>query len=45
MATNPHITIEELLETAFSTRSMPRSYKKDNWSKESVCEAKTRRLV
>jgi hypothetical protein len=33
MTTNPHATIEELLETAFSTRSVPRCYKKDNWSK------------
>jgi hypothetical protein len=26
MATNPHATIAELLETAFSTQSMPRGY-------------------
>jgi hypothetical protein len=35
-ATNPHATIEELLETVYSTRSVPRCYKQDNLSKLSA---------
>jgi hypothetical protein len=30
-ATETHVTIEILLETAFSTQSLQRSYKEDNW--------------
>jgi hypothetical protein len=30
-ATNTQATIELLLETVFSTRSMQRGYKEDNW--------------
>jgi hypothetical protein len=32
-ATDTHATIEILLETVFSTRSVQRSYKEDNWCK------------
>jgi hypothetical protein len=33
-ATYTHATIEVLLETMFSTRSVPRSYQKDNWDNQ-----------
>jgi hypothetical protein len=33
-ATDAHATIEILLETGFSTRSVPRSYKEDNWGNQ-----------
>jgi hypothetical protein len=33
MATNPHATIQALLETQFSMRSMPRLYSEDEWGK------------
>jgi hypothetical protein len=33
-ATNTHETIEVLLETVFSTRSVPRRYKEDNWGNQ-----------
>jgi hypothetical protein len=32
-ATSSRATTEEVLETDFSTRSVPRCYKEDNWSK------------
>jgi hypothetical protein len=35
-ATNPQATIEELLETVFSARSMPRYYKWESWSHDSI---------
>jgi hypothetical protein len=35
MAMHTHATIEVLLETAFSTWSVQRGYKEDNWSKNS----------
>jgi hypothetical protein len=40
-ATDRHATIKVLLETVFSTRAMPRSYKEDNWGNQvsSVLEA------
>jgi hypothetical protein len=31
VATNTHATLEFLLETAFSTRSVQMGYKEDNW--------------
>jgi hypothetical protein len=36
MATNPNATIEELFETMFSKLIVPRSYKQDNWSNETI---------
>jgi hypothetical protein len=30
-ATDTHVTKELLLKTVFSTRSVPRDYKEDNW--------------
>jgi hypothetical protein len=43
---NRRATIEVLLETGFSTRSVPRSDKEDNWGRSSqfcmgVCEERT----
>jgi hypothetical protein len=35
-AMDTHATIEVLLETGFSTRSVQRGYKEDNWATESV---------
>jgi hypothetical protein len=32
-ATDKHATIEELLETMFSTQPAQRGYKEENWSK------------
>jgi hypothetical protein len=44
-ATDTHATIEVRLETVFSTRSVPRGYKKDNWGNQvsSVLEAVKKR--
>jgi hypothetical protein len=36
MAANPHPIKEELLETVFSRRSVPKCCKQSNWSKQSV---------
>jgi hypothetical protein len=36
-ATNTHATIEVPLKTVFSTRSVPRSYKEDNWCNQVSC--------
>jgi hypothetical protein len=45
-ATNQRATIEVLLETGFSTRSVARSYKEDNWGDQisSVLETVKRDL-
>jgi hypothetical protein len=36
VAMDMHARTEVLLETAFSTRYVPRSYKEDNWSKRVI---------
>jgi hypothetical protein len=45
-ATDKHATIKVLLETVFSTRSMPRSYKEDSWGNRvsSVWKAVKKRI-
>jgi hypothetical protein len=45
-ATDTHATIKVLLETVFSTRYVPRSFKEDNWGNQvsSIWEAVKRGL-
>jgi hypothetical protein len=43
VATDTHATIEVLLETVFSSRSVQRGYEEDNWGNQVswVCEEKS----